>query len=196
MSLHTDNHSLIQSSSNWLKRYYFARFGFSAIWVALAFTLAGTTPALAAVMLVAYPLWDAGANFVDASRSGGLCRNTSQMLNFVVSLVTAVAVAVALSRSNNAVLQAFGVWAALAGLFQLVTGARRWKTYGAQWAMILSGAQSILAGGFMLKVAAGPDPVGIADIAPYAAFGAFYFLVAAVWLAIGDARRASSGVTA
>lgn len=196
MALCTDNHGSLHSSAGWLKSYYFARFGFSAIWVALAFTLAGTMQAFAAVMLVGYPLWDAAANFADASRSGGLGRNTSQMLNFVVSLVTAVAVAVALSRSNNAVLQVFGVWAALAGLFQLVTGARRWKTYGAQWAMILSGAQSMLAGGFMLKVAAGPNPVGIADIAPYAAFGAFYFLVAAVWLTIGDARRGSGGVTA
>jgi len=196
MALRTDNHGALHSSAGWLKNYYFARFGFSAIWVALAFTLAGTMPAFAAVMLVAYPLWDAAANFADASRSGGLGRNTSQMLNFVVSLITAAAVAVALSRSNNAVLQVFGVWAALAGLLQLVTGARRWKTFGAQWAMILSGAQSMLAGGFMLKVAAGPDPVGIADIAPYAAFGAFYFLVAAVWLTIGDARRGSGGVTA
>jgi len=31
--------------------------------------------------------------------------------------------------------------------------------------------------------------VGITDIAPYAAFGAFYFLVSAVWLTVSDARR-------
>jgi uncharacterized membrane protein HdeD (DUF308 family) len=87
------------------------------------------------------------------------------------------------------VLKVFGIWASLSGLFQLITGVTRWKSYGAQWAMILSGAQSVLAGVFMLKQASGPQPVGITDIAPYAAFGAFYFLVSAVSLTISDARR-------
>jgi hypothetical protein len=34
-----------------------------------------------------------------------------------------------------------------------------------------------------------PDPVGIANIAPYAAFGAFYFAASAIWLSISDARK-------
>jgi len=191
MPLQTIENSPRPSSSGWLKSYYFTRFAFSAVWVGIAFTVARSAPPLAAVMLVGYPLWDAVANYVDASRSGGLGHNKSQMLNFIVSVVTAIAVAVALGQSNNAVLQVFGVWAALAGLFQLVTAARRWKSYGAQWAMILSGAQSILAGGFMLKMAGGPEAVGIANIAPYAAFGAFYFLVSAIWLTVSDARRSS-----
>ena len=89
----------------------------------------------------------------------------------------------------HGVLQVFGGWAVLSGLFQLVTGVRRWTSYGAQWAMILSGAQSGLAGAHMLGKAAGAVPVSIADIAPYAAFGAFYFLISAVSLTIGDARR-------
>lgn len=186
----------VQSSSGWLKRHYYTRFAFSAVWVAVAFTIARNAPPLAAVMLVGYPLWDAAANYMDASRSGGLSHNKSQLLNFIVSVVTAIAVAVALGQSNNAVLQVFGVWAALAGLFQLVTAARRWKSYGAQWAMILSGAQSILAGGFMLKMAGGSEAVGIANIAPYAAFGAFYFLVSAVWLTVSDARRSAKAAVA
>jgi uncharacterized membrane protein HdeD (DUF308 family) len=183
------------SASGWLKSYYFTRFAVSAAWVAIASTVAPHLPALAAVLLVGYPLWDAVANYLDASRSGGLGRNKSQLLNVVVSVVTAAAVAVALGRSNNAMLQVFGLWAGLAGLFQLVTAARRWSAFGAQWAMILSGAQSILAGGFMLKMAGGADPVGIANVAPYAAFGAFYFLVSAVWLTVGDARRGSAIAT-
>lgn len=186
----------LSSSSTWLKSYYFARFAFSAIWVASAFTVAKGAPLLAAVMLVGYPLWDALANYVDARRSGGLAHNKSQMLNFIVSVVTAGAVALALGHSNNAVLQVFGVWAALAGLFQLITAARRWNSYGAQWAMILSGAQSILAGGFMLKMAGGAEAVGIANIAPYVAFGAFYFLVSALWLTVSDARQRSNSAAA
>ncbi len=177
------------SNRSWLKTYYFLRFAVSAAWVALAFTVARSMPSLAAAMLVAYPAWDAVANYLDASHSGGLAQNKSQMLNFIVSVLTAIAVGLALGRGMHAVLQVFGVWAALAGLFQLVTGVRRWKSYGAQWAMILSGAQSVLAGVFMLKMADGPEPVGIANIAPYAAFGAFYFLVSAIWLTVSDARR-------
>lgn len=196
MSLQSIENRPLPSLSSWLKSYYFTRFAFSAAWVAIAFTVARNVPPLAAVLLVSYPMWDAIANYVDASRSGGLARNKSQMLNFIVSVVTAVAVAVALGQSNNAVLQVFGVWAALAGLFQLVTAARRWRSYGAQWAMILSGAQSILASGFMLKTAGGTEAVGIANIAPYAAFGAFYFLVSAIWLTVSDARRGSNSVTA
>jgi len=184
------------SNRDWLKTYYYLRFAVSTIWVALAFTVARSVLPLAAVMLVAYPAWDAIANYLDASRSGGLGKNKSQMLNVIVSIVTAIAVALTLGHGMHAVLQIFGVWAALSGLFQLVTGVRRWKSYGAQWAMILSGAQSGLAAAFMLHKAAGIAPVGIADIAPYAAFGAFYFLVSAVSLTISDARRRSKIIAA
>jgi len=110
--------------------------------------------------------------------------------------VTAVAVAAALPHGLHAVLQIFGIWAVLSGLFQLLTGVRRWKSYGAQWAMILSGAQSGLAGAHMLSKAAGSTPVSIADVAPYAAFGAFYFLISAVSLTISGARRRAKAVTA
>lgn len=182
----------VQSPSDWLKKYYFTRFSFSAAWVAVAFTAAKNEPALAAVMLVAYPAWDAAANFVDAQRTGGLGRNKSQLLNFIVSTITAVAVAVALGKSMNTVLDVYAVWAVLAGVFQLATAVRRWKSAGGQWVMVLSGGQSALVGGFFAKMAAGAAPVGIANIAPYASLGAFYFLVSAVWLAVSEARRSAA----
>ena len=90
----------------------------------------------------------------------------------------------------NSVLEVFGIWAVLAGLFQLATAVRRWKSYGAQWAMILSGAQSTLAGVVFVKMA-GAAPVGIVDVAPYAAFGAFYFLVSTVWLKVREVRTSA-----
>ncbi|RWL39890.1 MAG: DUF308 domain-containing protein [Mesorhizobium sp.] len=191
MSAQTSVESSARSSNAWLKNYYYLRFAVSAAWVLAAFTVAKAVPTLAAVMLVAYPLWDALANYVDAQRSGGLGRNRSQLLNFVVSIVTAVAVAIALGHSMNAVLAVYGVWAAFSGVFQLLTAVRRWKTNGAQWAMILSGAQSALAGLFFVKMAGGTEAIGIANVAPYAAFGAFYFLVSAVWLSVSDMLRKS-----
>jgi uncharacterized membrane protein HdeD (DUF308 family) len=183
---HADSRS--DATSHWLKRYYFVRFAFSAVWVAVAFAIARDVPALAAVMMVAYPAWDALANFVDARRSGGIGHNKAQFLNFIVSIITALAVAIAPGRSLNGVLVVFGIWAGFSGILQLATAVGRWKTTGAQWAMILSGAQSAFAAVFMIKTAQGATSVGITDIAPYAAFGAFYFLVSAVSLAVREAR--------
>ncbi|TPM28285.1 DUF308 domain-containing protein [Mesorhizobium sp. B2-3-4] len=176
------------AASQWLKSYYFIRAGFSVAWVAAAFTIGKNAPPVAALLLVAYPLWDAIANVVDARRSGGLKANPSQTLNAAVSTITAVAVLIALGQGLHAVLAVFGAWAILSGLFQFATGVRRWRA-GAQWAMVLSGAQSALAGGFFIKQAIGAAMPGITDIAPYAAFGAFYFLVSAVWLSVVQARR-------
>ena len=175
--------------THWLKPYYYTRAAFSVVWVIAAFTVGKNIPAVAAFLLLGYPLWDAAANLVDARQNGGLKQNPTQMLNVGVSGLTTVAVAIALGMSMNAVLGVFGVWAALAGFFQLATGVRRWKSYGAQWAMILSGAQSALAGVFFIGQANGSKVPGITDIAPYAAFGAFYFLISAIWLTVSDARR-------
>jgi hypothetical protein len=185
----------VPSTTHWLKRYYFTRGAFSIGWILLAVTIAGSVPIIAAVLLVAYPAWDAIANYIDAQKNGGLKSNLSQTLNLVVSTLTAVGVAIALGISMNAVLGVFGVWAILAGLFQLITAARRWKSYGAQWAMILSGAQSALAGTVFLKSAAGSATPDITDIAPYVAFGAFYFLVSAIWLTVKEARRGPAHVS-
>lgn len=176
-------------ASTWLKWYYYVRAAFSVAWVGLAFTLGRSVPQAAAVMLIIYPAWDAAANYVDAGCNGGLGRNRSQALNLVASALTTLCVAVALTQSMNAVLAVFGVWAVLSGVFQLATGIRRWRSYGAQWPMILSGAQSALAGVFFVHTARGSATPGISDIAPYAAFGAFYFLVSAIWLTVTDMRR-------
>jgi uncharacterized membrane protein HdeD (DUF308 family) len=179
-----------RSAARWLSSYYLARAGFSAAWVVAALAVGNSMPFVAAALLVAYPAWDAAANLVDARRNGGLRANPSQAVNAAISTITAAATAVALGWSLHAVLAVFGTWAILAGLLQLVTGVRRWST-GAQWAMILSGAQSALAGAFFIKQATGATPPGITDIAPYAAVGAFYFLVSATWLGVALARKAS-----
>ncbi|MET0436187.1 MAG: DUF308 domain-containing protein [Devosia sp.] len=175
----------------WLKRYYFTRFAVAALWAVAALTIAKNNFYLSAIMLVAYPLWDALANYLDAQRSGGLTTNKSQLINFFVSVITALAVAIALMQSMKIVLSIFGTWAVVAGLLQLATGIRRWKLADAQWAMILSGAQSTLAGGFFIYRAGILTNIGIGDVAGYAAFGAFYFFVSAVSLVITDLRRSS-----
>lgn len=172
----------------WLKQYYFLRAGFSVAWVVAALAVAPSSAAIAGALLVLYPAWDAAANVVDALRSGGLTQNRMQTLNVVVSLAT-VAVLLALQTSMNWVLGVFGAWAILSGLLQLGTAIRRWKSFGAQWAMVLSGGQSALAGGFFIYQASTPAVPSIANVAGYAGVGAIYFLVSAVWLTVSDWRQ-------
>jgi hypothetical protein len=164
-----------------LRNYYSVRAIVSAGWVAAAFSIGRTSPLAAAILLVAYPAWDAIANLIDAARNGGLARNRTQAINATVSALAAAMISVEI-EDMYAVLAVFGAWATLAGLLQLATGLRRWRSYGAQWSMILSGAQSALAGGFFIAQARGSAMPSIADVAPYAGFGAFYFLVSALWL--------------
>ncbi|MCS3725550.1 DUF308 domain-containing protein [Bradyrhizobium betae] len=173
----------------WLKQYYFMRAAFSIAWVGAAFAAGSSSVLIAGALLVLYPVWDAAANFVDALRSGGFGQNRTQLLNVLVSLATTVAVLIALPMSMNLVLAVFGVWAILAGLLQLGTAIRRWRSFGAQWAMVLSGAQSALAGGFFIFQASTPTVPSIATVTGYAAVGALYFLVSALWLTVGDWRR-------
>lgn len=172
-----------------LQRYYFLRAGVGAAWVVAAFTLGMRDPFAAGLLLIAYPAWDALANALDARANGGFKANPSQALNTVVSAAVTVAVAIALRIDLHLVLGVLGAWAILAGLLQLATGVRRWRTLGAQWAMILSGAQSALAGGFFIFQAVGPAPAQIMPIAGYAAFGAFYFLVSAIALSFKGRKR-------
>lgn len=178
--------------TRWLKQYYFLRAAFSLAWFIAALAIAPSSAAIAAALLVAYPAWDAAANYLDALSSGGLSQNRAQGLNVLVSLVTTIAVILALQVSMNWVLGIFGAWAILSGLLQLGTAVRRWKSFGAQWAMVLSGGQSALVGGLFIFQASVPAVPSIADVAGYAAVGAVYFLVSAVWLTVAGRRRAAA----
>jgi uncharacterized membrane protein HdeD (DUF308 family) len=181
---------LVQADrERWLKQYYFLRAAFSIAWVVAAIAAGRSSVAIAGVLLVLYPAWDAAANLVDGLRSGGLDQNRTQVLNVVVSLATAIAVLLALQVSMNWVLGVFGAWAILSGLLQLGTAVRRWKSYGAQWAMVLSGGQSALAGGFFTFQATTPMSPSITTVTGYAAVGAIYFLVSAIWLTVSEWRQ-------
>jgi hypothetical protein len=171
------------SQKRWLKLYYFIRTAFSVIWVAAALTVGQHSPTIAVILLVAYPAWDAVANYLDASRSGGLVQNRTQTINVVVSVATTLVVIVALQTNTSWVLAVFGAWAILSGLLQLGTAVRRWKI------MILSGGQSALAGAFFILQSRMPTMPSISTVAGYAAFGAVYFAISAVWLLVSDLRR-------
>lgn len=166
---------------NSLRNFYFLRASVAFIWVALAFLSASAPMPVAGVLLVLYPLWDAVANVIDARRSGGLQANPGQKFNALTSLITAVCMAVAVTlQGNMGGVLVFGIWALLAGLFQLAVGIRRRKL-GGQVFMMISGAQSALAG-VVFSIQAFHAAPGIAQLAPYAAFGGIYFLLSGLWL--------------
>lgn len=170
--------------SHWLKRYYTARTLFSVLWVALAFTVGKAQPPVGVALLVAYPLWDCLANYVDASRNGGLRANPTQLLNVLVSAAVAVAVIATVGPDLHATIGVIGVWAGLSGILQLATGVRRWRSASAQWPQILSGAQSCFAATHFIGRATDASSVlSVATVAPYAAFGAVYFAISAGVLA-------------
>jgi uncharacterized membrane protein HdeD (DUF308 family) len=194
-SRNPENH-MAEPDTGWLKTYYFLRAGVSIGWIALAVLIGRTAPPIGAVLLVLYPAWDAIANFLDAQKNGGLRSNPSQALNLVISVVMAVAIAYALGIGMKPVLIIYGAWAFLAGVFQLVTGVRRWKTYGAQWVMILSGGQSALVSVHFFQKALAVPPPGIEAVVPYASLGAFYFLLSAIWLTVKAARKRSVAAAA
>jgi uncharacterized membrane protein HdeD (DUF308 family) len=179
-------------ADQWLRLYYAVRALFSLLWVA-AVIIVSQSPLVSGALLLIYPAWDGLANVVDARHNGGLRRNPTQALNTAVSFLTTLAVAFGLAASMNVVLGIFGVWASVSGLLQLASAVRRWKSVGAQWPMALSGAQSAGVGVMFLWKAAGPAIPSPVDIAPYAAFGAFYFLVAAIGLTVRAARRQRRG---
>lgn len=166
---------------NSLRNFYFLRAGAAFAWVALAFLSASAPALVVGVLLVLYPAWDALANVIDAQRSGGLLVNPGQKFNALTSIVTAVCMAIAFAlRGNAGGVLVFGIWALLAGLFQLAVGIRRRKL-GGQAFMMISGAQSALAGIHFAVKSFGAAPT-IAQLAPYAAFGGLYFLLSALWL--------------
>ena len=177
------------NQERWLKRYYLIRAAFSVVWVGLALAIGTKEPAIATLLLVVYPAWDAIANWLDAGNSGGLAKNPTQKLNVFISAITALAVLLASKAGIGTVVAVIGVWAIVSGLLQLGTAIRRWKTHGAQWTMVLSGAQSALAGGLFVAQSQGATPPSIANIAGYAGVGALYFLTSGIWLVVSHMRR-------
>ncbi|MDO7875393.1 hypothetical protein Q5H93_11685 [Hymenobacter sp. ASUV-10] len=164
-----------------LRTLYFVRAAFSVVWVSFIVLFAKSSPALTAVLLLLYPAWDVLATFGDIRANRGTESLLPQYVNIGVGSLTTLAVGLALRNGIPAVLIVFGVWAGLTGLIQLLLGLRRRHQLGGQWPMILSGGQSILAGVSFIVTAHDPSK-GVLNLAGYSAFGAFYFLLAALRL--------------
>src|ERR1700712_3232678 len=161
-----------------LRKLYFTRATFSVVWVILVALFANTSIGIASVLLIIYPAWDVAGTFLDIRANHGNQPKTPQYVNAAISSITTVLVGFALQKGVPEALIVFGIWAIGTGLIQLILGIRRKKFLGGQWPMIISGGQSIIAGISFILLAHDPTK-GITSLAGYAAFGAFYYLLAA-----------------
>jgi uncharacterized membrane protein HdeD (DUF308 family) len=172
-----------------LRRLYLARGAVALVWAITFAVVRSGLDAGTVTLLLIYPAIDVAASLYDASTSSGEPR-TIQRVNAGISAAALVAVALASRDSTSTVLHVFGVWATVSGLVQLVVAVRRRATVGWQWAMLVSGGLSTIAGLTFNVQAAGSSPK-LSVLSGYAGLGAVLFLVSA--LLIRTAAIASSG---
>ena len=168
-----------------MRTVYLARSGFAIVWAVLLLVTASSLDsisdisALTVVLLVLYPLVDLAAAFIDLRSARG-SRPAALSLNMALSLLAAVGLAIAVGSDLAAVLRVWGAWAVTAGIVQLVVALGR-RRQGGQWAQVLSGGISVLAGGSFIAQA-GSDSASLGSVAGYAVLGGVFFLVSAVRL--------------
>lgn len=172
-----------------LRRLYLARFGFAVVWAALMFVTGSDIGAVSETLLVLYPVVDAAAAVVDLRSSRSTTAARGLYLNIVLSVATAIGLAVAVASGVPAVLRVWGAWAITAGLVQLGVALSR-RGLGGQLPMILSGGISVLAGGAFVGMASADDPE-LKSLGGYALLGGIFFLVSALRL---DRRAATTAL--
>lgn len=166
-----------------LRRLYLTRFVFAIVWAGLVVAAAAGPSPLLTVLLVVYPLFDAGAVLWQLRAAPASDRSrASEWTSVVVSLLVAIALGVASVSSLSAALAIWGVWAIGSGIPQLITAIRHRRS-GGQVAQMLSGGISLFAGSaFLVQGLQGTR--AIAGVAGYAVLGGIFFLVSAIRLGI------------
>lgn len=179
-------------STKALRTLYYVRFGFAVVWAVLMMIVATTISTATIALLVIYPLFDVAAAVIDFRSSGashpkalqnpnrGRNLNLGLFINMALSLLTAIALPLVVSSGPTGVLRVWGAWAITAGIVQLIVAIVRYRL-GGQWAMILSGGISVLAGGSFIAMSGGPD-ASLAPVAGYAILGGIFFLISAIRL--------------
>ncbi|MFD5541416.1 hypothetical protein ACFWIJ_27240 [Streptomyces sp. NPDC127079] len=163
-----------------LRRLYVVRFVFALAWAALLWAQGSELTLAARLLLFLYPAFDVAAAVVDARSARAAGPVKGLYVNMAVSALAAVGVAVAGASGVAGVLGVWGAWAVVSGLVQLLVGVAR-RPMGGQWAMILSGGISVLAGASFIRSAT-QDAPSLTALAGYATLGGTFFLVSAIRL--------------
>lgn len=165
------------ATAYFLRNLYFARTGFALVWAAVFASTGSSLGALAAILLVVYPAVDAVAAIVDARSTRDRSTRAVTLTNVVISTVAAVGLGVAAAGDIADVLLAWGIWAIVSGLVQLVGAVRR-RALGGQRFLMASGGLSVLAGSSF--AASSADATSMTGLAGYAVLGGIFFLVSAL----------------
>ncbi|GGN52186.1 membrane protein [Streptomyces albiflavescens] len=169
-----------------LRRLYVIRFVFAAAWAALLLVSGSDLTTEAKLLLFVYPAFDVAAAVVDARSARAAGPIKGLYANMAASALAAVGIAVASTSDVANVLRVWGAWAIVSGLIQLLVGVAR-RPMGGQWAMILSGGISVLAGATFIRSATQDDP-SLTTLAGYATLGGIFFLVSAIRLSRSTPR--------
>ncbi|BEP11963.1 membrane protein [Acidothermaceae bacterium B102] len=157
---------------------YAVRGALALLWAVGFAVVSGSLDAASIAFLVGYPVIDVTASLIDARAGRGTSTGNVQLVNAGLSLLAVIALALASADSTAAALHVFGAWATVSGLLQLTVALRR-RTLGGQWAMILSGSISTLAGAAFNVMAAADKPT-LGGLTGYAVLGGLFFIVSAV----------------
>ncbi|WP_380161154.1 DUF308 domain-containing protein [Kineococcus sp. R86509] len=191
----SQNPTTVTVTPDGLRTLHLVRAVVSAVWVVLVLTTSASLvatdvpTAVAGVLLVVYPVWDAVATLLERRVAGTDATGGVRTLNVVLGLAAAVAMVVAVRDSVGSALLVFGVWALVSGAVQLAVALRRRRTVGAQWPMVASGGLSVVAGAFTALSSTSASS-GLSSLAGYSAVGALWFLVSVVALSVRVRRTA------
>ncbi|MDQ0775668.1 uncharacterized membrane protein HdeD (DUF308 family) [Streptomyces aurantiacus] len=163
-----------------LRRLYLIRFLFALVWAAVLLSLGSDLTLGVTALLVLYPAFDVAAAVFDARSARATRPAKGLYANMAVSTAAAIGLAAAGASGTADVLRVWGAWAIVSGLVQLVVALLR-RAMGGQWAMILSGGISVLAGASFVADAATADP-SVTHLARYATLGGIFFLISAIRL--------------
>lgn len=172
-----------------LRRLYLARSAFAVVWAAVFAAASSPVGTVTVVLLVLYPAFDVVAALVDRRGARHGRAGLLLVLDVAVSALAAVVIG-AIGDDVEGILLAWGAWAVLAGLLQLVVATSR-RRLGGQLPQMFSGGLSVLAG---LGFAASAHAAGsVTNVAGYALLGAVFFLVSALRLGRDGQRGATRG---
>ncbi len=179
-SIHAGTVAAVTSPAKGLRNLYYVRFGFAIVWAGLMALTASTLTPVSVALLVIYPLFDVAAAVIDFRSSGTARPRGPLYATMALSLLAAIGLAIAVTSGIPSVLRVWGVWAITAGIVQLIVAILRYRL-GGQWAMILSGGISAIAGTtFILQ--AGGENASLTTVAGYALLGGIFFLISAIRL--------------
>lgn len=168
------------SATTGLRNLYYVRFGFAVVWAGLLIATASTLNPASIVLLLIYPLFDVTAAVTDFRTAGATRPRAPLYINMALSLLTAIGLALAVTSGIPSVLRVWGAWAIAAGIVQLIVAILRYQL-GGQWAMILSGGISTVAGSSFILQASEPN-ASVTQVAGYATLGGIFFLISAIRL--------------